>query len=97
MFLHDGEDLCLFPGVRIVYRVVQSAAFLALHGLLGYQIPYVYHVAQFAQFAGGFAPLEKGFRLLIEDVQTVPGACQPGIASTMPTYASIIWFTSFML
>ena len=31
MFPHDGEDLCLFLGVRIVYRVVQSAAFLAFH------------------------------------------------------------------
>ena len=65
MFPHDGEDLCLFLGVRIVYRVVQSAAFLAFHGLLCYQVSYVYHVAQFAQLSGSLAPLEECFCLLV--------------------------------
>ena len=54
--------------MRIVYRVVQSAAFLAFHGLLCYQVSYVYHVAQFAQLSGSLAPLEECFcRAFVND------------------------------
>ena len=74
---------------RIVDRVVQSATFLALHRLAGDEVTDVDHVTQLAQLFGRLATLEEAFRLFVQDVQAVPGAGQ--------TYASMIWFTSFML
>lgn len=67
--------------MRIVYRIVQSAAFLALHGLAGNQVSYVNHVAQFAKLAGGLAALEQFFRLLVKNIQAVPCAGQAGVAA----------------
>lgn len=82
---------------RIVDRVVKAAAFLAFHCLAGDQVTDVDHVTQFAQFFGCLAALEEAFRLFVQDVQAVPGAGQAVLLRTMPTYASMIWFTSFML
>ena len=62
--------------MRIVYRIVQSATFLALHGLAGNQVSYVNHVAQFAKLAGSLAALEQFFRLLVKNIQAVPCAGQ---------------------
>ena len=67
--------------MRIVYRIVQSATFLALHGLAGNQVSYVNHVAQFAKLAGGLAALEQFFRLLVKNIQAVPCTGQAGVAA----------------
>ncbi|WP_444876758.1 hypothetical protein, partial [Bacteroides heparinolyticus] len=55
----SGAQLFLSPRMRIIYRVVQSTTFLALHGLLRDEVAHVYHVAQFAQFARGFGAQGK--------------------------------------
>ena len=73
--------------MRIVYRIVQSAAFLALHGLAGNQVSYVNHVAQFADVARGLYALEQFFGLLVEYVQACPGALQSQVGAH---YANVV-------
>ena len=59
-------------GVRIVDSIVESARFLALHGLAHNQIPHVDDVAQFAYLAARFRAFKQAFGLFIEYVQAVP-------------------------
>lgn len=73
--------LLIFLYRRIVDRIMQSAAFLALHCLAGDQVTDVDHVTQFAQLFGGLATFEEAFRLFVQDVQAVPGASQTRIAA----------------
>ena len=84
--------LLIFLYRRIVDRIMQSAAFLALHCLAGDQVTDVDHVTQFAQLFGGLATFEEAFCLFVQDVQAVPGASQTRIAAD-----DADWFTSFML
>ena len=77
-----GLSLFLVVGVfGVVDGVVQSAALLALDGLARDEIAHVDHVAQFAEVGGGFDALEEFFGLLVEQVQTRPGAFQAQIAA----------------
>lgn len=82
--------------MRIVYRIVQSAAFLALHGLAGNQVSYVNHVAQFAKLAGGLAALEQFFRLLVKNIQAVPCAGQAGVAADDAYTTTLFGFCRFL-
>ena len=65
----------------IVYRVVQTAALLALHGLAGDQVAHVDHVAQFAYLLIGLHALEEVFGLFVEQVQTFPRTTQTQVAA----------------
>ena len=67
--------------LRIVHGIVQSAAFLPLYGLPGYQVADVDHVAQFADVLRRLHPFEEVFRLLIQQVQPVPRTLQAQIAA----------------
>ena len=89
--------LLIFLYRRIVDRIMQSAAFLALHCLAGDQVTDVDHVTQFAQLFGGLATFEEAFCLFVQDVQAVPGASQTRIAADDADVCPMIWFTSFML
>ena len=61
---------------RIVNRVVQASALLALQGEARDEIAHVDHIAQLADVLRCLHALKQSFRLFIEHVQSVPGAVQ---------------------
>ena len=65
----------------IVGGEVQAAAFLAFERPPGYQVSYVYHVAQLADVAAGLDALEEPLGFFVEHVETVPGAVQAEVAA----------------
>ena len=87
LFVLLGNCLVLVFFGQVVDGVVQATALLPLHRLLGDEVTDVDQVTQLANFARGLAVLEEAFRLLVEDVEAVPG----------PRQDSMIWFTSLML
>ena len=51
--------------MRIVDGEMQASAFFPFHGLAGYQIAYINHVAQFAYLTGSFHALKQAFGLFV--------------------------------
>ena len=65
----------------IIHRVVQASALFALDGLSCDEIAHIDHIAQFADILGGLDALEEFLCLLIDDVQTCPGAMQAQVGA----------------
>ena len=79
--------------MRIIYRVMQSAAFLAFHCLAHNQIADIHHIAQFTDFSGSDTTFEQAFSLFVDNVQSVPGTFQAKVAADntyIRTYVLII-------
>ena len=69
----------LFLVVRmrgIIDGVMQSPALLALQRLACDEVSHIDHIPQFTDVARGLYPLEEVLGLLIQEIQTFPGAMQ---------------------
>ena len=60
----------------IIDGVMQSPALLALQRLTCDEISHIDHIPQFTDVARGLYPLEEVLGLLIQEVQSFPGAMQ---------------------
>ena len=60
----------------VVDGVMEAAALLTFEGPAGDEVAHIDHIAQFADILRGLDTLEETLRLLVEHIQTVPGAMQ---------------------
>ena len=75
--LGGGVVLC----GRVVDGVVEASRLVALHCLTHNQVAHIYYIAQLANLSTHLARLEELLGLLIENVESVPGAVQTQIAA----------------
>lgn len=60
---------------------MESTALLPLYGLARDEVSHVNHVSELTDVAGGLHTFEEGLGLLVEQVETVPGALQAEVAA----------------